>query len=129
MHITKIEARNYRCLEECDISFPSHYSAISGKNNAGKSNVLRIIRTLLSEEDPYDPFGGEQKTLSHKNDYPYWKQKESEQEPIELSLDIIISKTADAGLFRFFTEVFRAEVWFLLWNYRRNHNIRRHLSL
>ena len=104
MQITRIEARNYRCLENCDINFPSYYSAISGKNNAGKSNVLRIIRALLGEEDPYDPFGGEIQSITHKSDYPYWKQKEGSPAPIEISMDVRIARDADAGLFRFITE-------------------------
>lgn len=104
MQITRIEAKNYRCLENCIINFPSYYSAISAKNNAGKSNVLRIIRALLAEEDPYDPFGGEVQPLTHKNDYPYWKQKDGVQECIEISMHIRIARDADAGLFRFITE-------------------------
>lgn len=103
MHITKIEARNYRCLESCDIKFSNHYSAISGKNNAGKSNVLRIIRALIGEEDPYDPYE-EQQPLSHKNDYPYWKQKDSDVKTIEVSMDLQISRITDTGLYRFITE-------------------------
>ena len=47
MFIRTIEVNNYRTLENFSINFNGYYTAISGKNNAGKSNVLRAIKTIV----------------------------------------------------------------------------------
>ena len=47
MFIRTIEVSNYRTLENFSINFNGYYTAISGKNNAGKSNVLRAIKTIV----------------------------------------------------------------------------------
>ena len=47
MFINKLSAKNFRTLEDFSICFNNYYTAISGRNNAGKSNVLRAIRTIM----------------------------------------------------------------------------------
>lgn len=41
MFIKSLEASNFRTLENFNVVFNGYYTAISGKNNAGKSNILR----------------------------------------------------------------------------------------
>lgn len=47
MFIKSLEASNFRTLENFNVVFNGYYTAISGKNNAGKSNILRAIRTIV----------------------------------------------------------------------------------
>ena len=49
MIIKWLIANNYRTLENIDVQFNGYYTAISGRNNAGKSNLIRVIRGLLSQ--------------------------------------------------------------------------------
>ena len=49
MKLEKLSIKNYRTLEDISISFDGYFSAISGKNNAGKTTVIKSIRMLLKE--------------------------------------------------------------------------------
>lgn len=101
MRIDHLSAVNYRTLVDCSIDFPDYYSAISGKNNAGKSNLLRVMRAFFIEEDEFDPYGGDVTSVSHKADYPLWKRKDDKKEPIQFLMRIRVHKHRDEGLFKF----------------------------
>lgn len=101
MRIDHLSVKNYRTLAGCSIDFPDYYSAISGKNNAGKSNLLKVMRAFFVEEDEFDPYGGEMTSVSHKTDYPLWKRKDDQKEPIQFSMHIRVHKRRDEGLFKF----------------------------
>ena len=47
MKISNLALTNFRSIEELSVEFPSFYTAISGKNNSGKSNLLRVLLTFL----------------------------------------------------------------------------------
>lgn len=47
MIIKKLNVQNYRTLENVEVEFKGYYTAISGKNNAGKSNIIRVIRGIF----------------------------------------------------------------------------------
>jgi energy-coupling factor transporter ATP-binding protein EcfA2 len=58
MYLKKFWVDNYRSLYNCEIPWRP-YTVIIGRNNAGKSNVLRAVRLLLDEQatsltDKYD---------------------------------------------------------------------------
>jgi putative ATP-dependent endonuclease of the OLD family len=53
MKLTQINIINYRSIESLELTFPSYYSALCGKNNSGKTNVVKAIRPLFKEENPY----------------------------------------------------------------------------
>lgn len=101
MRIESITVSNYRSLENCTINFPGFYSAISGKNNAGKSNLLRVIRSFFSSEEDFDPFAPETAPISFKQDYPLWKRRDDQKSPIKFSLTIIVDKIKDEGFYKF----------------------------
>ncbi len=46
MKISKLAVENFRTLETIQLDFPGYYSAISGKNNSGKTNVVKVRRPL-----------------------------------------------------------------------------------
>ena len=49
MKIEKLNIENYRTIEKLEISLDSYYTAISGRNNSGKSNILRVLRFILGD--------------------------------------------------------------------------------
>ena len=70
MKISYLKADNFRTLDEFEVTFDPIYTAISGVNNCGKSNLIDAIRLLIGEEDPeYGP--GIDTSLAAA--YPKWK--------------------------------------------------------
>lgn len=49
MKLVSLEIRNYRSIEEASIAFDG-LDCLVGKNNAGKSNILKAIRYLFGKE-------------------------------------------------------------------------------
>jgi predicted ATP-dependent endonuclease of OLD family len=104
MIIRKLKTKNYRSLEDLDIDFNEYYNALSGKNNSGKSNVIRAIVSLLTYDFRMfrDYYNG---TIHYASDYPYWKKKEKEKGEICIEIDIELDANFDAGLFKFIKEL------------------------
>jgi putative ATP-dependent endonuclease of the OLD family len=101
MRIEHLCVSNYRTLVDCAIDFPDYYSAISGKNNAGKSNLLNAMRAFFVDDDTYDPFGSEVASISHKLDYPLWKRRDETKATIAFAVRIRIHRRRDEGMFKF----------------------------
>lgn len=93
MKIKNIHLKNFRSFEDCIIEFEDFYTAICGKNNSGKSNIIRAILNVLF------PVGNRQR-LNFHTDYPVWKSKSS-KECIELTVKIQLDCKADIGLIKF----------------------------
>lgn len=112
MIIKRLKTTNYRSLEDLEINFNPYYNALSGKNNCGKSNIIRALLSFLS----YDlrllreyPING----IHFQNDYPYWKKKEKTKEKIEIEIEVELDENFDAGLFKFLKElIFKNETDF-----------------
>lgn len=112
MIIKRLKTTNYRSLEDLEINFNPYYNALSGKNNCGKSNIIRALLSFLS----YDlrmlreyPING----IHMENDYPYWKKKEKIKEKIEIEIEVELDENFDAGLFKFLKElIFKNETDF-----------------
>lgn len=47
MKIEKIKISNYKTLDNIDISVNTFYTAICGKNNAGKSSLIQAVTSIL----------------------------------------------------------------------------------
>jgi putative ATP-dependent endonuclease of the OLD family len=99
MQIKKLEILNYRTLESLKLEFPSFYTAICGRNDAGKTNVVRALRAIMKEDDPYG-FRPEQE-VSLKDDFPKWSTVEPKSRQISMALVVVVSPDADAGLHQF----------------------------
>lgn len=93
MKIKNIHLKNFRSFEDCLIEFEDFYTAICGKNNSGKSNIIRAILNVLG------PMGNRQR-LNYHTDFPVWKSKSS-KENIELTVRIQLDCKADIGLIKF----------------------------
>jgi putative ATP-dependent endonuclease of the OLD family len=105
MKINHVRIRNFRTLESIDLDFPSTYTAICGPNDCGKTNVVRAIRALIKDKNPFRPFGfGEAEEVSLNEDYPKWKDVKPSQRETNLEIMLTIERQRDAGIFQFLTK-------------------------
>jgi len=51
MHISRLEIRNFRCIEKLNLLFEPGLNVIIGENNSGKTAVLDALRIALSRGD------------------------------------------------------------------------------
>src|SRR5690606_34238593 len=98
--ILKLKIINYRTIEEMELEFPSFYTAISGKNDSGKTNVVNALRGLMKEDIPF-PFYED--TFSIKDDFPKWKDIDNKDKFISIIISIHVNKDKDAGIYNFLT--------------------------
>ncbi|MCQ2053562.1 MAG: AAA family ATPase, partial [archaeon] len=52
MYISHVSIRNFRSLKSVDIDFHPGKNVIIGKNNSGKSNVIKALNYVLGEKFP-----------------------------------------------------------------------------
>jgi putative ATP-dependent endonuclease of OLD family len=106
MRIIKLIAKNYRSLEDVEIEFNPYYNALSGKNNSGKSNIIKAINSFLTHNVRFFsnyPTG----PISYNTDYPYWKKA---KENIDVEIHLELDRENDAGLNKFIRElIFKEE--------------------
>ncbi|WP_223651285.1 ATP-dependent nuclease [Hymenobacter psoromatis] len=104
MVIKSLSTKNFRSLEDLTVDFNPHYNALSGKNNSGKSNIIRAMLFFLTFDyrilRDYSIDG-----LNFQNDYPHWKKKEREKEDIKLEIKLEIDENQDAGIYKFIKEL------------------------
>lgn len=84
MKLREVSARNFRTLEDLTINFNADYCTLSGRNNAGKTAIVTIIRHFLDDEREH--FHGEN-SLSFERDKTQWAECEEMSVSIRLELD------------------------------------------
>jgi len=101
MRLTSIRIKNYRTIEDLTVSFPSYYTAVCGRNDAGKSNILRLIRSAFQLPDR--AFGFYEQPASVKEDFTKWKEKETpaQKRSIQIEVALWLDKNDDEGLYLF----------------------------
>ena len=99
MRLIKLNIKNFRTVEELTVNFATHYSAVCGKNDSGKTNVLQAIRSVFGSDDS-DPFIREY-SVSFKEDLPQWAGKDSKERVIEITLELSVDPNSDNGLHSF----------------------------
>lgn len=52
MYLSRLRIKNYRSIKNLDLKFKKGKNVIVGKNNAGKSNIIKAINILLGESSP-----------------------------------------------------------------------------
>lgn len=52
MHIHKVEIRNFRLLQDVQLTLEPRTTVIVGRNNSGKTSLMELFRRLLSESSP-----------------------------------------------------------------------------
>jgi predicted ATP-binding protein involved in virulence len=94
MKIKDIHLKNFRSFEDCKIEFEDYYTAICGKNNSGKSNIVRAILNVFERQI------GSRNGIRYNQDFPIWKSK-SNKETIEIKVRVQLDKYGDVGLIKF----------------------------
>ncbi|HEX3694517.1 MAG TPA: AAA family ATPase [Polyangia bacterium] len=104
MRITNLNIKNYRTLEDISLPFATSYAAICGRNDAGKSNIIRALRLVLREQARPFFHDDDEERISFKQDFPKWKKvppDEDKSQPISISVSLELDSERDAGLHRF----------------------------
>ena len=52
MYLSRLYIENYRSIQKLDLKFSKGKNVIVGKNNAGKSNIIKAIDLILGEKSP-----------------------------------------------------------------------------
>lgn len=52
MYISKISIKNFKSIRSLDLNLSQGKNVLVGKNNAGKSNILKAIDLVIGENDP-----------------------------------------------------------------------------
>jgi putative ATP-dependent endonuclease of the OLD family len=102
LKITNLKISNYRTFEDVEINFDDFYSAICGQNDAGKSNIVRVLRSVLREDNIYGRM--RRHSISALRDYPRWKEAKDGEKEIAVTIELTIYREADAGVFAFFVD-------------------------
>jgi putative ATP-dependent endonuclease of OLD family len=91
MKLQTIQIKNYRSLEAVSLSFPTFYCAISGRNDSGKTNVLKAIQSLFRYQ-PVSSFLNfdfeDRLRFSIKNDFARWLSRDTSQKLIEIETEL-----------------------------------------
>ena len=96
MRLKEISATNYRTLQDIVLRFAPDYCTLSGKNNAGKSCVIRLLGYLM--EPSQRPWHSEDYKLEHREDRTQWAPEAAQ---IIVKWTISLSRSDDPALIAF----------------------------
>ncbi|MEA4949792.1 hypothetical protein SDC9_86751 [bioreactor metagenome] len=97
MRIKSIAAKNYRTLENINFPFIGSYCTISGRNNAGKSCLIRLLHVLF-RKGGIRPWLRDRYSFVYADDRTQWH---NENDPIEVTYVLELSHTDDPALLTF----------------------------
>jgi len=107
LKIESVHIKNFRTLENVKVCFDSYYSAISGRNNAGKTNLIKVIRTIF-RGDTHKMFSfREEEDIEYRDDLTQWA---TDNPDIELEYEISVNPTSDPGLFTFIEKIYEKKI-------------------
>ncbi|WP_422448088.1 AAA family ATPase [Thermoanaerobacterium sp. DL9XJH110] len=86
MYLHRVVIKNFRSIEETDITFSKGKNIIVGKNNCGKSNIIKAIDLVLGESNPAY---GKNENITEKDFFTY-KIKSETAEEVVITNDIFI---------------------------------------
>lgn len=98
MKLEKLAVKNFRTLEDIQVTFAGYYTAISGQNNAGKTSLIRAIRHTFRDNSKELFFMHRRDEISHGDDRTHWVKGDQE---IVFEYDTSVSSKDDPGLFQF----------------------------
>ncbi len=101
MRLLSITARNFRSLQNICLKFSGDYCTISGKNNAGKSSVIRLLSLLFGSGQTL-PWVRDISMLDYKDDVTQWAQPAG---VIEVTYRMELSADADPALISFIERI------------------------
>jgi len=104
MKLLKITARNFKTLENATIDFGVNYCTISGKNNAGKSCIIKLLSSLLyTDSRPWES----DSEIDFDDDRTQWI---SEDALIEVEYELSLNRNDDSSLVTFVEKISDASV-------------------
>lgn len=106
MQLKSMTAKNYRTLENLSLQFSKNYCTISGRNNAGKSCIIRLLSAVFRTGSHF-PWGINDEDFDYKEDKTQWVKQEL---PIEIAFEISISKGEDPALVSFVEKIAAREI-------------------
>jgi predicted ATP-dependent endonuclease of OLD family len=101
MRLVSITTKNYRTLDDLGLPFSNSYCTISGRNNAGKSCVIRLLSALFRVRTRY-PWELDESGLDYKEDKTQWIK---DAEPILVSFSLEITRSEDPALISFIEKI------------------------
>ena len=101
MRLLEFRIQNYRTITDLTLNLGNYYTAICGRNDAGKSNIIRVLRSAFQRPDRFIYFP--QQDISIQEDYPKWLAAETATSArnIRVSFTLEVDREADEGLHRF----------------------------
>jgi predicted ATP-dependent endonuclease of OLD family len=100
MRLNKIHIENYRGLDEVDITFVDNLICIVGRNDVGKSSVIKAVETFFSQRNFTDkdfPFDSPQDIITEITIHFEVSQKVAQLEPYLLENQLIIKQKFQKG--------------------------------
>lgn len=86
MFLSRLYIENFRSIKKLDLSFEDGKNVIIGRNNAGKSNIVRALDLVLGEGSPTYA-RSENVTI---DDFYTWRDSNADDAPIHVSDDLVI---------------------------------------
>ncbi len=107
MKLISLTAKNFRSLQNIYLNFSTSYCTISGKNNAGKSSVIRLLSLLFGTGENF-PWARDSTSLDYKDDFTQWA---GAGESIEVAYKLELAREDDPALISFIEKMasFQAE--------------------
>lgn len=96
MEIKELYLKNFKSFEECTIHFDDYYTAICGKNNSGKSNIIKAIFKVFEQSIFREGF--------NSNDFPVWKKSKSDELSV-IKIKLFLREKSDLGILNFFSMI------------------------
>lgn len=101
MRLNSIDTKNYRTLQDLTLRFSKNYCTISGRNNAGKSCVIRLLSGLFRTGTSFSLMLGET-AFDYKEDKTQWIKQAV---PIQIDYSLDITKDEDPALISFIEKI------------------------
>lgn len=93
MKLREVGAKSFRTLEDLTVDFVDDFCTLSGRNNAGKTAVVTIIRHFLDDDDR--PYLHGENSLSFARDHTQWTTTQE----MEISVRLELHRHDDAEVF------------------------------
>lgn len=101
MRILSISACNYRTLHSIEIPFPKGYCTISGRNNAGKSCIIRLLLALFRRA-AMSPWMLDEFRFYYREDKTQWHKPD---DPIQVKYALELNTSDDPALISFIEKI------------------------
>jgi putative ATP-dependent endonuclease of the OLD family len=100
--LDSVHVKNFKTLEDLRVDFSGFYTAISGKNNAGKTNVISVLRQVFKDQLRELYFYTRDEDVRYQDAKTQWVKGSPD---IEFHYEVSIFKDTDPGLHEFIEKI------------------------